>query len=223
MRSRADSERGKVKLTPLTRQPAEVRQLAAIERWVLSQLGTTEHERRVTQIASKLFDLTLPLHGLTANDRRLLRLAAMAHDVGRAIDDDTHPALGAQMILDAASLPLTDADRRALAYLTRYHRGAAPEPRTDEVLSRGDDHDALLRVLALLRAADGLDSRSLESPRLVFALHGPRLSITCYLDNDSPKARKVYTRRKKFRLLEETLACRVEVEVSQATSLHLVA
>src|SRR5581483_11298394 len=48
-------------------------------------------EQRVSEIAQKLFDLTWPLHGLGCRERRLLRLAAFVHDVGRAIDDRTHP------------------------------------------------------------------------------------------------------------------------------------
>ena len=36
----------------------------ALQRWVRRQLGAVDHERRVTAIGSKLFDLTWPLHGL---------------------------------------------------------------------------------------------------------------------------------------------------------------
>ena len=78
-------------------------------------------------------------------------------------------------------------------------------------------------TLALLRAADALDSRSLESPRLVFALRGRTLRIGCYLDTDSAKARRVYRRRKKFRLLEELLDCRVELDVRCGETLSMVA
>jgi hypothetical protein len=87
----------------------------------------------------------------------------------------------------------------------------------------------MLRLLALLRAADALDSRSLETPRLVFALGGRpqrlpvELRVHCYLHADTPKARKVYRRRKKFRLLEDVLGCRVEIEIAHAHALRLVA
>jgi hypothetical protein len=96
------------------------------------------------------------------------------------------------------------------------------------VLAGGDDAERMLHVLALLRAADALDSRSLQSPRLVFALVGlgkpdPELRVTCYLDTDCQKARKVYQRRKKFRLLEERFACRVELDVAQAEAIQMVA
>jgi exopolyphosphatase/pppGpp-phosphohydrolase len=184
----------------------------------------------VTEIAARLFDLTRPLHGLGPADLWLLRLAAVVHDVGRAVCDKTHPLEGARLLLSEPYLPLSASERRHLAYLTLHHKGPVPEARRDTVLETADDADRLRRVLALLRAADALDSRSVESPRLVFALAGPRpgggvrtLRVTCYLDRDSPKARRVYTRRKKFRLLEDLFGCRVEVDIAEAEALEMVA
>jgi len=207
--------------------------LAAAEAWVARQLGGSGHERRVASIAATLFDLTAPLHGLASlADRRLLQLAALVHDVGRRAGKGNHAAAGAAMVLsDDGVLPLTAAERRAVAYLTLHHRGAVPEVGDDDVLhDREDDAGRLLKLLALLRAADALDSRSLESPQVVFALlpgtaanARPRLRVTCYLQTDSAKARRVYERRKKFRLLEDVLGCRVEVEIVQAQALRMVA
>lgn len=195
----------------------------ALEKWVLRELGSVAHERRVTEIASKLFDLTWPLHGMGRSERRLLRMAAMVHDVGRSIDDDTHPLQGARMLLETTHLPIDPSERRALAYLTRHHRGKVPELGADEILRRSDDAETLRKVLALLRSADALDGRTVESPRLVFELLGRRLQITCYLQEDTPKARKSYLRMKKHRLMEELLDCRINLRIAEATALRMVA
>ncbi len=194
-----------------------------LSRWVQRRLGTLDHERRVAEIADTLFRLTGPRHDLGFAHRRVLALAAMVHDVGRVDGEHGHEILGARMILRDESLPLKGAERRALAFMTRYHRGIVPEPGRDRILLESDDHEPLRLTLALLRAADAMDSRSLESPRLVFALRGRLLRIGCYLDVDSAKARKVYSRRKKFRLLEELLDCRVEIDVRCAEALSMVA
>jgi exopolyphosphatase/pppGpp-phosphohydrolase len=203
---------------------------AAVEQWVRRRLGSVAHELRVAEIGATVFELTSPLHALhAARDARLLRLAALVHDVGRSVDDAEHPARGAAMLLSDASLPLTIAERRALAYLTLYHRGAVPALGDDDVLHPDDDCEGLLTLLGMLRCADGLDSRSLESPRLVFALLAAErsrratLRVTCYLQSDSEKVRRVYQRPKKFRLLEQTLGCRVEVDVASAQALRMVA
>jgi exopolyphosphatase/guanosine-5'-triphosphate,3'-diphosphate pyrophosphatase len=200
----------------------------SIRRWVRRRLGgDVAHERRVAEIATNLFDLTREFHPLGAADRRLLALAALVHDVGRSIDADGHEKHGAAMLLADDSLPITPAQRRALAYLTRHHRGGVPALTDDEILTVHDPRESLRTTLALLRAADALDGRSVQRPRLVFTLGRggatPELRVTCYLDEESAKARKVYGRRKKFRLLEELLGVRVVVDVRLAEALSMVA
>jgi len=74
----------------------------------------------------------------------------------------------------------------------------------------------------LLRAADALDSRRAEPPALRFTQSGRRLHVHCHLRSGSPKSRKIYSRRKKFRMLEETLGCRVELHVRCGEELMLV-
>lgn len=217
--------------TPQARTPQASAKEAAIERWVVRRLGEMRHERQVAEIATQLFDITRPLHDLTAADVRLLRLASLVHDIGRCVSREKHAHEGAAMVQAETALPLSGTERRHLAYLTRFHRGAVPEAGDDPILAKSDDHNRLMRLLALLRAADALDSRSLESPRLVLALAGPgkandspfRLRIHCYLQTDIPEARRVYRRRKKFRLMEEMLKCRIEIEISHAHALRMVA
>jgi len=68
-----------------------------------------------------------------------------------------------------------------------------------------------------------LETASAETPRLQFSFNGRQIRIRCQLDNPSPKAVRVYTKRKKFRLLEELLGCRVQVKLTRARSLQLVA
>ena len=195
----------------------------ALAQWAVQRLGTIDHERRVASVATTLFDLTGSLHNLDSSDLRLLKMAAMVHDVGRAVDAKTHPEQGARMLREHAQLPLTGRERRYLAFLTRYHKGRVPPRGTDRILRRKDDANRLRMLLSLLRAADALDSRSAETPCLQFGLEGRRLRVICRLDHDTVKARRVYTRRKKFRLLEEMLGCRVEVIVKRAHAMRLVA
>jgi hypothetical protein len=98
-----------------------------------------------------------------------------------------------------------------------------PELGSDRFLNTSDDHHALAVTLGLLRAADALDSRCLDSPRLLFACDGRHLQIHCYLEHDSAKARKVFTRKKKYRLLESLLDCHIEVVLSFASAIRRVA
>jgi exopolyphosphatase / guanosine-5'-triphosphate,3'-diphosphate pyrophosphatase len=189
-----------------------------LREWVLSHLGSVRHERRVATLASTLAQVTAPLHDLTPADVRLLKLAAMVHDVGRYLSDKHHPAVGASMVWRDETLPLSRRQRRTLAYLTLRHRGAVPEISDDKVLRPRDDAKSLRVLLGLLRAADCLDSRSMPSPRITMARRGRKVHIYCQLREDTAKARRIFSRRKKFRLLEEMLDCRVEVHISAANT-----
>ncbi len=195
----------------------------AAQRWAARRLGRIDHERRVAMVATTLFDLTSDLHELGAPERRLLRLACILHDVGRSLDRKSHPAKGARMIARDTWLPLTPAERRALCYLTHYHRGAVPQNGHDDWLAPEDNRKAMRRILALLRAADALDSRAVIPPRIVFAIRGRKIAVYCYLDEDDPKARRIYRRRKKYRLLEQTLGCRIQIQIKLAEVVHAVA
>jgi hypothetical protein len=237
---RTNSSRNESPSSPLASPRFKVK-FAAAERWASRRLGTVAHERRVATIAESLFDLTSRILALGAADGRLLQLAAVVHDVGRSVAKAEHPAKGARMLLSDTRLPLSASERRAVAYLTRYHKGRVPPAGEDSILHRGDPHQRLRRVLALLRSADALDSRSLRPPRLVFALDSgsaarPRLAgadpsrrrpgvlrVTCYLNKDCAESRRVYRRRKKFRLLEELTGLRVEVDIARAEALRMVA
>lgn len=192
------------------------------QRWAQRRLGRIDHERRVTLIASTLFDLTQDLHRLNDSHRKLLRLGAIVHDVGRSVEDRRHPAIGAAMLMEDAALPITSQDRRRLSYLTRYHRGAVPETGYDGILQSGDGRKAMRRLLAILRAADTLDNRNLAPPRIVMVLRGRKLKVVCFIEEDCNRTRRALGKRKKFRLLEDLLDCKVEVEITVAEGIEAV-
>jgi exopolyphosphatase/guanosine-5'-triphosphate,3'-diphosphate pyrophosphatase len=193
----------------------------AAARWVQRRLGDCSHERRVLAVAAKLFDLTRPALGLGMAENRLLRLGALTHDIGRSISEKDHPEEGAKLIASTTALELSPLDRRALAYMARYHRGSVAAAFHEEYLRPLDPRPALRRVLALLRVADALDSRQIESPQMLFAIDGSRLSIQCLVSGDTRRAREVYRRRKKFHLLEWFLGTEIDVHVRRAGSFQM--
>ncbi|MGN6504317.1 MAG: HD domain-containing protein [Tepidisphaeraceae bacterium] len=190
-------------------------ELTAIH-WVHRRLGSWAHERRVRSIALGIFELTRTRLHLTAADRRLLALAAIVHDVGRCVSEKRHPVEGAEMIAATTLLPLPPADRRALAYFARYHRGAVPTANNEEYLRPSDDRRRLRTILAILRVADALDSRQIESPEVDLFIERGHLRVECVVLADLQAARRVYRRRKKFRMLEDLLGHPIEVSVRRS-------
>ncbi len=210
-----------------TRKPAQDLSLwkqASLAAWVKRRLGGIAHEQRVARVALALFDLTAALHSLGKPERRLLEMGAMTHDVGRALEDDGHEHHGAAMLMDAGALPLGDTERRRIAFLIRYHKGRVADPGDEQFLQDADDRAALRTLLALLRAADALDSRWLEGPRLVMSLRGRQLHILGYVERDVDRARRIYgKKRKKFRLLEAELHIQTDLEWRRTEAMSLVA
>lgn len=182
-----------------------------------SMLGDVRHERRVAGLAARLFAMTADWHGLADSDVQCLRLGALLHDIGRAEDDELHPEVGAAIIKRARRLPLTARERRAVMFMTRYHRGAVPREGHDELLGseilRQGEYPRVVALLSLLRAADAMDSRSAGGADVTFERRGRKIAVTLTPHNDTTKARKALARRKKFRLMEELLGCAVRVRV----------
>ena len=185
--------------------------------WTASLGGSSRHERRVSRIAVRLFDLLAPIHQMNRRHRKLLRLAALVHDAGRSISSDGHAQHGAELVLRSREIDVTEDYRRALAYLVRYHAGPVPALRDDEILLPGDGRRKLLVLLSLLRAADGLDSRRLDSTAIIAQLKSQRLSVRCMVRRRLARAQRILHRKAKFKLLEEMLGLRVKLRVTGAT------
>ncbi len=118
------------------------------------------------------------------------------------------------MISTAYSLPLRIAERRAIEFLTRYHRGATPDGR--DYAAFGEDASAMRVLLGLLRAADALDGRRLAPPALALKLREDRLEIRCGVHQQWRRARRTFRRRRKYHLLAESLGIKVRVRLRRA-------
>jgi exopolyphosphatase/pppGpp-phosphohydrolase len=175
------------------------------------RLGCSDHERRVATIATRLFDLMAPKHQLAATYRELLHLAALLHDAAKPTGSDGHEVRGAEMVMSDPTLRVTPWQRRAVAFLIRYHRGEIPA--ADEILQRGDGRRKLYMLLGFLRAADALDRRRVSATALIIRRTGHKLRVQCLVEGDAGEARKLLGRARKFTLLEQTFGVRVRVRV----------
>src|SRR5579864_1264264 len=106
-------ERGRVAREPVDSEPSLLfdQTHALLENWVRRHLGSSEHERRVAQVAGSLFDLTQDLHDLSRRALWMLTAASLLHDVGRGFDPEDHAVAGADQIRSDRSLPLSSTMR----------------------------------------------------------------------------------------------------------------
>ncbi|HWI61346.1 MAG TPA: HD domain-containing protein [Symbiobacteriaceae bacterium] len=110
-----------------------------------------QHCRRVAALARQLFDLLAPVHGMGDDAARLLRHAALLHDIGHFISYRGHHKHSEYLIrTDATLAGYPDAERELVAWLARSHRRRVIPP------PAGRGRPAL-QLAALLRLADGMD------------------------------------------------------------------
>jgi exopolyphosphatase/guanosine-5'-triphosphate,3'-diphosphate pyrophosphatase len=117
-----------------------------------------EHGELVARLAGSLFEQTETLHNLDPEEKLLLEVAALLHDIGHFIgtlDHDKH----AYYIMQANPLiGLTEREQAIVANVMRYHRKSMPGAQ-DENFRALDSADrlAVIKLSALLRLADAMD------------------------------------------------------------------
>jgi CHAD domain-containing protein len=117
------------------------------------------HVRQVARLALRLFDKLADSYELTGDDRRVLWAAAWLHDIAYARDPKRHATVGAALVgkleIPGVEIPGLDAaSRQRVAQLVAGHGMGEPAAALmrDDAASR-----QTLRLLAMLRVADGLD------------------------------------------------------------------
>jgi exopolyphosphatase/guanosine-5'-triphosphate,3'-diphosphate pyrophosphatase len=116
------------------------------------------HGTQVDRLALELFDRLERLHGLGEEDRVLLRVAALTHDVGDFVHFAAHHK-HTQYILEHSDLMGLSPEQRVIAgCIARYHRRAQPSARHPSYGSLSPANQTKVKKLAaILRVADALD------------------------------------------------------------------
>jgi exopolyphosphatase/guanosine-5'-triphosphate,3'-diphosphate pyrophosphatase len=159
---------------------------AAIERLAAACSGELEHGRTVALLAGRIFEqLAVPLE-LPPGDRLLLECAARLQDVGYVINYDQHHKHSYHLIRNSRLPGIRAHDLELIANVARYHRGAHPK-RKHENLARlsSEDQRRVQRLAAILRLAGGLDrSRSQQVRDVLVRLENDRVFIDVVADQE---------------------------------------
>lgn len=169
------------------------------------------HGLHVARLALSLFDQLRDLHGLDGEDRLLLKVAAILHDVGTFVSFKKHHK-HSLYIVSRSELPgLSSEDMLVAANVARYHRKSSPAPHHHDYMRL--PATARVRVdqmAALLRLADALDRQRRQSVQAVTAsAHGLELRLQTSGTGDLLLERWAVTQRKN--LFEEIYGLKVMV------------
>jgi exopolyphosphatase/guanosine-5'-triphosphate,3'-diphosphate pyrophosphatase len=123
------------------------------------------HAEQVRRLALSFFDQLRSLHGMGPEERFVLELAALLHDVGRAVNEEAHHKHGEYLVRHGEIAGLRGAPRDMVACLVRYHnRRSEPDMGHKLFASLEPQQRSQVRALAaLLRLADGLDNDRKQS------------------------------------------------------------
>ena len=118
------------------------------------------HANHVADVALSLFDQLAPVHKLDAEARRLLRIAALLHDVGVAVNYYNHDEHGFYLLTRTGIDGLTHRELLIVACLVAVHNGnVGPLKRWPEYRSllRKKDIEAVTKLGAILQLSEALD------------------------------------------------------------------
>ncbi len=117
------------------------------------------HARQVAAVAVELFDALSDRHGLGPDDRELLELGALLHDIGEHVARTGHDRHSAYLIENGGLRGFSPDEIKILSVLARYHIRGTPKASFGAFggLSRPDRLRAT-GLTALLRLADALDA-----------------------------------------------------------------
>jgi exopolyphosphatase/guanosine-5'-triphosphate,3'-diphosphate pyrophosphatase len=112
----------------------------------------------VAGLARGLFHSLQALHQLPLEMGKVLEAAACLHDVGHYVSDLSHHKHSYYVVANSDMPGFTNRERELIATLCRYHRKTLPAPQHPTAQSlTGEEAQAVLRLIPILRLADSLD------------------------------------------------------------------
>ena len=116
------------------------------------------HAHHVAKLAGKIFDFLTPKENLTRHHRTLLLAAALLHDVGYHIANESHHKHSRYLIANSELTGFSEPERAVIANIARYHRGPLPKHSHAEYNAlNGADRETVCRLGGIVRLADALD------------------------------------------------------------------
>lgn len=171
-----------------------------------------EHSNLVAYLAGNLFDQTCPLHNLENDDRLLLIIAALLHDIGHfinTIDHDKH----AYYILQANPLiGLTNREQAIVANLARYHRKSMPTVQDENFRTLSSkDRSLVIKLSVLLRLADAMDVSHTHRVHNV-SMRQSRNKWLLKLEGTGSLSLEIWALEKRRTLFQDVFGMKLEIE-----------
>jgi exopolyphosphatase/guanosine-5'-triphosphate,3'-diphosphate pyrophosphatase len=169
------------------------------------------HATKVSRLATELFDGTANLHRLDREDRELLELGALLHDIGEHVAMEGHERHTAYLIENGRLRGFRPDETAVLACLGRFHKRGTPKMSFEPYSHlSGANRDRVTALVALLQVADALDRSHGGPVRDIEVYTSPGLvEVVVHADDDIDL--ELWGLRRKRELFERVFSCRLEV------------
>lgn len=122
-----------------------------------------KHALHAVKLALQIFDQTRGIHNLGGEERALLEIATLVHDIGHFVNSSNHHEHSAYIIRSSHFVGLSEEERELVALIARYHRGDLPSNRDDAFARLSKAHKKAVVVLAaIIRLIEELDREHLR-------------------------------------------------------------
>ncbi|MBC7875735.1 MAG: Ppx/GppA family phosphatase [Anaerolineales bacterium] len=117
-----------------------------------------QHAHLVAHHAGRLFEQSQTLHNLNEEDKLLLEIGALLHDIGHFINTVDHNKHGYYILKASPLIGLSEDQQNIVANIMLYHRKSTPSIEDESFRAlTPKDRLVVIKLSALMRLADGLD------------------------------------------------------------------
>ena len=171
-----------------------------------------QHAGTVARFALDLFDSTIRLHKLGNDERLLLEVAALLHDVGYYISVTNHHKHSFYIINSSPLIGLDEIQKNLIANVVRYHRKSVPKANHREFYDlTPKQRQIVLKLAAILRLAEALDREHANRVKNV-RITKARSKFGIFLEGDGDMLLEKWALSHGCQLFEKTFKKKVQIE-----------
>ncbi|MCS6830915.1 MAG: Ppx/GppA phosphatase family protein [Armatimonadota bacterium] len=194
------------------RPPVEQQVRASAMRLAQKYRMDVEHGKQVARLADRLFEQSECLHRMGGEERMLLWVAGLLHDIGQFIQPADHEKHGYYIVKHSPIIGLTSAQQDIVAHIIRYHRKEAPSLQDDGFRSLPQkDRLTVMKLTAILRLADSLDTSRSHALRELYLQPAGRNGWRLILEGESDLLLEKWQLRKRKKLFEDVFGISLEI------------
>lgn len=170
------------------------------------------HAEAVRRYSCRLFDQLTSLHNMESDDRLLLEVGALLHDIGQHVSLNGHHKHSHYIISAMPLVGLNSRQKSIVACIARYHRKAAPSLEHDTFARLSEaDRSRVEKISAILRLGEALDRSHPSNIKDVLVDVGKR-KVSFRLVSDAACGLEKWALERKSRVFREVFGCEIEIE-----------